>query len=294
MSPNDILQRAREFVYGNARLIDRKRFAYWFENDSREDVLNALRAYQNADGGFGNALEADLRCPDSQPAPTEMALSIMDELDAYDPDILRGVARYLRSIALPEGGFPFVFRSAEAYPYAPWWRVERDDQPSINPTGQILGYLYRQQTLPEIRQEEWFVRSVEYLWREVEQGEPTWYHDAVNWIAFLEHVPDRRRAEEPLARLDRWLTKPGVIERNLDASGYVKKVLDWAPTPDSYAAKVISEREFQEHLDHLIREQQEDGGWPINWEAPSPAAEQEWRGWMTVQRLKTLRAFGRL
>jgi hypothetical protein len=35
-------------------------------------------------------------------------------------------------------------------------------------------------------------------------------------------------------------------------------------------------------------------GWPINWTAVSPACELEWRGWMTVQRLKTLKAYGRL
>jgi hypothetical protein len=47
-------------------------------------------------------------------------------------------------------------------------------------------------------------------------------------------------------------------------------------------------------LDVRIARQQADGGWPISWPPPSPAAESEWRGWVTVQMLMTLRANGRL
>jgi len=42
----------------------------------------------------------------------------------------------------------------------------------------------------------------------------------------------------------------------------------------------------------LIRQQQDDGGWPINWMTVGPGAETEWRGHVTVERLKTLRAYG--
>jgi hypothetical protein len=50
----------------------------------------------------------------------------------------------------------------------------------------------------------------------------------------------------------------------------------------------------QTHLDALIAEQQADGGWPISWPTVSPVVEWEWRGTLTVDRLKTLRAYGRL
>ena len=59
-----IFNRAEKFIYNNARLLERQLFAFHFKGGSREQVLTALSAYQNADGGFGHALEPDIRCPD--------------------------------------------------------------------------------------------------------------------------------------------------------------------------------------------------------------------------------------
>ena len=61
------LENAYTFILNNARLLERRRFAYLFGGGPREPVLAALRAYQNPDGGFGNALEPDKRTPTSQP-----------------------------------------------------------------------------------------------------------------------------------------------------------------------------------------------------------------------------------
>lgn len=85
------LNRAKGFIYGSARLLDRMRFAYHFEKGHKGKVITALRAYQNSDGGFGNALEPDMRCPQSQPVTTEMALGIMNEIECFDTEIMDGV-----------------------------------------------------------------------------------------------------------------------------------------------------------------------------------------------------------
>ncbi len=63
------LAAARSFILGNARLLDRHRFAFRFEGGRADDVVTALRPYQNADGGFGHALEPDLRGAESEPVP---------------------------------------------------------------------------------------------------------------------------------------------------------------------------------------------------------------------------------
>ena len=39
---------------------------------------------------------------------------------------------------------------------------------------------------------------------------------------------------------------------------------------------------------------EDDGGWTFNWLAWSPAAEREWRGFLTVDALRLLRANGYL
>jgi hypothetical protein len=48
------------------------------------------------------------------------------------------------------------------------------------------------------------------------------------------------------------------------------------------------------HLDHLAQGQLDDGGWTFNWPAWSPAAERDWRGFLTVDALRVLRANNRL
>ena len=49
-----------------------------FKDGSPNSVVDALRLYQNANRGFGNALEPDIRCPDSQPVPVQYALKVLD------------------------------------------------------------------------------------------------------------------------------------------------------------------------------------------------------------------------
>lgn len=41
--------------------------------------------------------------------------------------------------------------------------------------------------------------------------------------------------------INEWLRSSGTIELDPQAAGYVHKVLDWAPTPDSYAHKFIAD-----------------------------------------------------
>lgn len=47
------------------------------------------------------------------------------------------------------------------------------------------------------------------------------------------------------------------------------------------------------HLDHLAAAQRDDGGWMFNWPSWSPAAGADWRGFLTVDALRVLRANGR-
>lgn len=289
-----ILERAKSFLYKNGRLLDRKRFEYLFEGGSKQAVLDVLRAYQNPDGGFGNALEPDIRCPQSQPVPTEMALHVMDDIDAFDPEIMEGIVRYLRRIALPSGGFPLVFRSASEYPHTPWWNAERDDVPSINPTGTIIGLLYKQKANGSIYEETWFKECVDYIWRFMEEARPEGYHDGIQWVEFLRYTPDQSRASRYLAIVDEWLQSSGTIERDPNAQGYVQKVLDWAPVRESYASKFVTPDEVGIHLEALVDQQHEDGGWTISWPVVGQGAESEWRGWLTVERLKTLKSYGKL
>src|SRR5215510_14808730 len=67
---------AERFIHANARLLERHRLAVLLYGAPVAPVLEALRAYRNPDGGFGHALEPDVRAPDSEPASVLQALEV--------------------------------------------------------------------------------------------------------------------------------------------------------------------------------------------------------------------------
>lgn len=284
--------KARDFIYANGRLLDRRRFEYHFEHGGAASVADALRPYQNADGGFGNALEPDMRTPGSQPIATEYALMTMEEIEFFDPDMMKGILQYLGSSARVEGGFPRAAMSVNEYPHAPWWNTEEDRSGSLNPTGRILGILSKHQLISGLEKEEWFARSVDFVWKRIPLAEKTDYHDLIQCISFLDSAPDQQRAAEELKRVNEWMRQPGTIELDPGAEGYAHKVLEWAPTPGSYAKQWITDDDVQRHLEYLIQHQQEDGGWVMSFPALSTGNEAEWRSLITVDRLITLKAYG--
>ena len=63
---NSILEKGANFIWENARLLERAIFEYRFLGGSADRIPLILRLYQNADGGFGHALELDSCVPDSR------------------------------------------------------------------------------------------------------------------------------------------------------------------------------------------------------------------------------------
>ena len=76
-----MFEKARTFIYQNARPLDFARWRFHFENGSVDDVIQILEAYQNEDGGFGNALEPDCWNPNSTPIATWFADEVLREID---------------------------------------------------------------------------------------------------------------------------------------------------------------------------------------------------------------------
>lgn len=150
-------EKARRFVYRNARPLDFARWRYHFEGGSREDVLNALAAYQNADGGFGHALEADFWNPDSTPVATWTATNILREVGLTDANhhIIQGILRYLDSGKdFYDGKWYCTVPGNNAHPHAVWWTCrgemgETDDNPTVSLAGFALRFSERNSSLYE-------------------------------------------------------------------------------------------------------------------------------------------------
>jgi hypothetical protein len=289
MSTQPDLERATSFVWTNARLIDRFRFARQFLGGDVEPVLDALRPYQNPDGGFGNALEPDLRAPVSQPQPVELAMHILDELDAMDDPMVARACDYLLGITTRDGGVPFVLPMSAEFPRAPWWNTDPDPPASVNPTAAIAGLLHKHGI-----GHSWLGPATEFCWREVERDAELGGYDFLSLFTFLQYVPDRSRADTGFDRVARRLFDSGQLTLDEHATGHVFLPLQFAPTPYSPQWRLFDDAMIERHLDALVGRQQNDGGWPISWEPPGQAAVFEWRGSVTIGVLETLRAYGRL
>jgi hypothetical protein len=276
------------FLAGNARLLDRRRFERLFAGGDADPIRDAVAAYRNDDGGFGHALEPDGRTPDSQPAAVQLALRTLHEADAWDDELVGGALGWLERTAPAEGGALFVAPGIEAWPHAPWWTPVDGLPPSLITTGPIAGTLHANAV-----QHPWLGRASEVLWRRIDDPGELGSYDIRGVFAFLQHVPDRDRAERAVERVGRLMFERGLVELDPDAPGEVHGPLDFAPLPDSVARRLFDEATIEGHLDRLERGQLDDGGWTFNWPAWSTAAELDWRGSLTVDALAVLAANGR-
>jgi hypothetical protein len=280
------LDAAAQFLAASGRIVDRRRYERLFARGDAAPVRDAVAAYRNPDGGFGHGLEPDGRDPASQPAAIELALRIMDEAGAWDPDLAAGACDWLQANAPGEGGAVSVEPTIEGWPHAPWWVPEPGRPASLITTGQIAGTLHAQGA-----SHPWLDRATELLWSRIGELAAPGPYDLRGVLRFLDYVPDRERAERALKHVAPMLLD--VVTLDPDAPGETHSPLDFAPLPGSAARSLFDESVIRAHLDHLAAGQRGDGGWTFNWPAWSPAAELDWRGYVTVSSLVTLRANGR-
>jgi hypothetical protein len=275
---------AATFIHANARVLERRRFEHLFEGGPAEPVLHALRAYRNDDGGFGHAIEPDMRAPISQPVGIHTTMEILHELGAHDDPMIGPAADWLQTITREDGGIPFVLQT-EA-PHAPWWRYS--DASSHTQTAANAAALHSLNV-----SHPWLEQADEFLFARIAELDASRLgedlgpaYDLLFSVHFLDAHPDAAGAEaalEALAPIP--AAEPGTE---------VPSPLDLSPTPGSRSRRLFDDALIERDLDALEQAQQDDGGWRVPWPDWNPAAAIEWRGVATVNALKTLRANGRL
>jgi hypothetical protein len=283
---------ADRYLQAEARPLERRLFATLFQGAPPDGVIDALRGYQNADGGFGHGLEPDKRCPASLPIDVEVALQAMAAAQTADAPMLGRACDFLGRAAAEAdagGAVPLAYPVIESYPRAQHWS-DWTYQPGPNPTAGLAALLYRLDV-----DHPWREAASRYCWHAVQSGDlPEEVHALAEVLAFLAAVPDRERAQR---------YAPGVLDR-IAASPMFHAVpkpgeyglspLTVAPTADAPWRSLFDDDQIEAHLDHLAAAQQPDGGWPITWTPPSEASHLEWRGIVTLHALRTLTSYGRL
>jgi hypothetical protein len=284
---------AESFLAAHARVLDRRVFERLFSGGAAGPVRDAVAAYRNDDGGFGHALEPDCRAAASQPAAVEMALRVLDLADAWDERLVHDAIDWLTAVAPVEGGAAFAEPSVAEGPRAPWWVPAEGHPASLIQTGQISGLLYARGFAHP-----WLDRATEPMWSRIGQLTEPGGYEMLGVLSFLERVPDRERAEAAFDRVGPMLRSGNlvILDPAADGSGEgapMHTALDFAPLPGSMARRLFDRATIEAQLDHLAGAQRDDGGWMIGWPSWSTAAEADWRGFLTVDALRVLRANGR-
>ncbi|MFJ6855732.1 hypothetical protein ACIQM3_35265 [Streptomyces sp. NPDC091271] len=293
------LARAEQFIWLTARVLEQRRFAHLFLGGSADPVETALDAYRNEDGGYGHALEPDLRGPVSQPLHTAHALSVLDSIGRCGGMRVERICRYLTDVSTKEGALPALHPSQRGYPAAPFIPVVDDPPAELLATGPVVGLLHRNQVWHA-----WLFRATDFCWAAVDALEQSHPYEIEAAVAFLDGVPDRARAESAADRLGQLVREQRLVvldpRRRAEypvAPGYAPGEhhfpYDYARTPGSLARRWFNESELESALDHLAAEQEEDGGWPVNWRRWAPGTALEGRPIVTLKALQTLRAYGR-
>ncbi len=141
-------ERMKKWMWINARPLELALWRYLFENGSIDEVVRAISYYQNEDGGFGNAIDADSWNPESTPYSTSHAVRVMRMVGFTDitHPIYTALLGYLEHTPYQnELGWMFTVPSNLDHPHAIWWEYEGERNKLETPglSGHICGFALR-------------------------------------------------------------------------------------------------------------------------------------------------------
>lgn len=275
---------AETFIWSTARLVDRHRYAMLFAGGQAQPVVAALLGYQNPDGGFGHALEPDLRSPESQPAATLNALEMLCEAGMLGGEMGDRARAWIASIADEDGGIPFALPGFEAYPHAPFFSLE----PGSFLTFALAAVLHT----AGVADDEWLERATDWCWRAIAGAQRPSGYWLEYGLRFLDSVPDEERARAAVRTIAASVN-PAALVPDGGSEGEALRALDLSPRPGRPSRELVSEADVEAHLDEVQDDQRADGGWMFDWRAWSPAQTSAWRGIVTIRALSWLRDNGR-
>lgn len=294
------LARAREFVMTSARPLDRARWLHLVEGGPAAPVVEELEAFQNDDGGFGHGLEPDFRTAASSALATTVAFQVLRELSPGEGAEVaaRAVSWLLAARDADTGGWSAVPPEVEDAPHAPWWAhgpapsAASDPGAWANPGLEIAGILHAWPAgVSEAARESVTADALATLGALPEAE----MHALLCALRFVEDAPAAAEPHRGKVEAACLAVVPGDPAK---WTGYGPRPLWYAPAPDSPGAKPLAKR-VEDHLDIVVGEQTAEGSWDPFWTWGEPSAgwdsaRADWRGWLTVNTVVSLRAWRRL
>ncbi|WP_099466857.1 hypothetical protein [Konateibacter massiliensis] len=307
MNKEAAFQKAKKYIYQNARPLDLARWNYHFEDGSKEEVLRYVKAYQNEDGGFGYGLEPDCMNPNSSPIQTWAATEIIREIGGLSKDepIIKSIVDYLTNTDTFNGEeWTTVIPSNNDYPHAPWWDYPHSpwwsdskenaffDQ--YNPTATLAGFML----LYANRSEKIFDKAVKIAKRAISDlidiVNPKDMHVVANFIQMHHYIVQAGLEKEfETSALEKLLCK-------LVNESITRDTALWENTYACKPSQFFNSRESVFYADNkeiakfecnfIIKTQQPNGSFDVTWSWNGYEKEWElsknwWKAQITVNNM---------
>lgn len=293
---------SRHFIDTNARPLEIARFHYTFDGASATSVFAALEKFQNPDGGFGQALEPDLRVTESSALCTSIAFQVLRSIHAT-PDaalVSSSIAYLLQSLNRQKGCWRIIPALAERSPHAPWWNQAGREQDfesfSLNPTIELLGYLY--EYLSDSHRDVLSLVS-ERVINHLSSLETIEMHELLCCLRFLQTESLPLEVDRPVRQKVLQLIDATLVVDPVQWKSYNLRPLQVVDDPDSPFMKG-REQAVAANLDFEIASQSDDGSWPITWSWGGAypddwsIAARDWSGVIALEKLILLKRFHRI
>ncbi|GAA1824573.1 hypothetical protein [Actinomadura chokoriensis] len=279
------IDKASDFMAMHARPLDRRRFELLIGEGDKDALLAALNAYRNPDGGYGHGLEPDLRSRTSQTGPALHAFEVFEELAPFTAPEAVALCDWLESVSLPDGGIPFALPVPDPAGCAPFWADADTQTSSLQITAVVAAMAHRVAVHDEaVAGHPWLDRATRYCLDAIREKDELHALE----LSFAVWLADAIEDGETLRLLGGHIPENGLVHVQGGLEDEMMRPLDFAPYPGRPARDLIKDDVVHAELLRLDEQQQDDGGWRVDFASYSPAAELEWRGYTTVKAVSIL------
>lgn len=320
---HDKFIKARDYIFANAGDIDRAWFRYIFEAKDADAFLDVLAKYQHNNGGFGGLYyEFDYQGPCLK--STEIAVKYILSLEkkpSADHPIIRKTMKYLLDNYLPGIGnwcevvVPAVNDGIHCY----WVRYRgKDTSPIENEDERIRKYDANEKVcfaafvsnyselVPQELCQDILKYPTEHILRYWDENSPDYNRsifddgEPYNFEYFQGFIPCLKN--KALADKLTWIicqNPTAFMELDFEKSRqkYVHLPCDSVSSPDSIVYPVVKDL-VEESLEYRMKQQSDDGRWPLGWSFGSDAGLQKlqvkYEAYRTLLMLVKLEQFGRI
>lgn len=301
MTKLDITNTGR-WIHRNARGLELAKWRFYFEGGDAESVIDELQYYQNTDGGFGHALEADCWNPASAPSQMFYAIHILHELAYQDTThpVIQNMLRYLESGKdMVDGFWVSILPSNNQYPHAPWWtKTDRKTFDVYMPNADICWFIlkFAQKDSPLYDKAVSMVQRMLNLFLSQKEVEPHSLESMMFLLRELQKTDSSCGQLEDAATAHGIQLMRGLIEVNPDTWNA------YCITPSFFIHDRLHPLypEYRELLklevQRLMETRDADGCWDINWvwqeyESAYRLSANWWKSSVTMQKLMLYETF---